>query len=103
MGRNPDRELRGRWEEAKARGDKIFDIGIPCIHGHLEGRRVQPHRHPCITCSRNSQIVYAKTRYHSDEGYRKRLIIAIQKWRVKNPDKVKEYQKRQRERDKAKK
>lgn len=91
--------LRERWQEARARGDKVFDIGIPCQRGHRDGRRAYKRGAPCIGChnavmgkyyaNQRAALLEKQRNYYLE--HRDKCLTNQKEYYWRNADKVKEY------------
>ena len=79
-------------KEAKARGLKFYFTGKPCKRGGIAQRRVSSRDCLCDTCVR---IFNEKIRTSRDQEQNRKYLAAL---REDNPEKVKEYKRRDYER-----
>ncbi len=104
-------------KEAKADGDIFYYTGKPCKHGHGTKRYVNGHG--CSVCATEKRInrkrdwdperykVYlvklakaSRKKYANDEEARRTQIERVRRWQKANPEKVREYIRRNREKNK---
>ena len=87
---------------ALANGDKYYDTGKPCKHGHYSKRSTSSWN--CYECNKKS----ARSRWHKlSEAQRDRRSVKdtarVKKWRLENAEHYREYQEAYREKQREKK
>lgn len=76
--------VKAKWLEARARGDRTFDPGAPCVHGHVSLRWT--NNGICIECKRARDNAYNAA--HPEEHLARARASA-----ARRPDEIRAYRK----------